>query len=87
VPKSDALVIQISLTLQGMLDRLADSVASTAGLVQDIRTQAESEGLTLEQTRELIIAALKKRKLSDRSIRAHPPAELKNQSTRNCHQG
>jgi hypothetical protein len=78
--KCDTVVVAISPTLQEMLNRLADSVASAAELVQEIKTQAEVEGLTFQQTRELIIAALRKRKLSDRSIRGHLPAELKNKN-------
>lgn len=71
-------VIQVSATLQGLLDKLADAVASTTELVQQIRIQAESEGLTFEETRELVIAALKKRQLADRTIRKYLPLELKN---------
>ncbi len=79
--------IAISPQLTQLLDELANAVSSTAEILQKIKDQAQQDGLTLEQTREVIITTLRNRKLSDRQIRRYLPAELKdqNQAERRSH--
>ena len=69
--------LQISSALSELLNQLAASMVATKDLVQRVWQQAQSEGLEPRQVREMLVLALKKRQLSDRSIRAYLPVELK----------
>jgi hypothetical protein len=70
--------VTISAQLTQLLDELANAVSTTAEVLQKIKNQAESDGLTKEQTREVIITTLSKRQLSRSQIYRYLPAELKN---------
>ena len=74
--------VEISMTLRALVEELADAVSNTAELVEKVKTQAEEEGLSAKDTRELIISALKKRQLSDRTITRMIPEELKSQKAK-----
>ena len=69
--------IAASPKLQQLLDRLADAIADTGKLIEQIRLQGDSDGLSWGQTRELIFDALRKRQLADRTIRKYLPVDLK----------
>lgn len=74
--------IEISATLQQLVDAFADSYFKSGEIAAKILEQAQLEGLSKEQTRELVISALKKRGLADRTIRAALPANLKDSHAR-----
>lgn len=69
--------VQISETLRQLIEQFANMARNAAEVVDQIKEQAQKEGISDEHLRELIEVALKKRGLSDGHIRKMIPAELK----------
>lgn len=69
--------VQISPVLKNLLDQLSTAASTIEDLLGRIKHQADAENLSLKDTRELVIQALKKRGLADRTIRKYTPESLK----------
>lgn len=72
--------VEVSAKLSKLLDQLSSAVSSTFELLEKIKNQAEEDGLSVKDTRELVVGALKKRGLADRTIRNYLPDALKNKA-------